>query len=172
VKTLAKCLIAFAVLLVALAVFVGPGGVVAGAEYPFGIGPWSSTGHYCRTIDETARFVDHWKHSDRFTLTASQKVTWHAIEKTLTETGPQVPRADFTAFFRSTGNPSKTMQGESALINTWWNQNCTDPMMEAPASIAHSFSGIGSHATFAHYPKNVLQVKDFFKVNNGIPGNT
>jgi len=164
VKTIVRTLIAIVLLLVALVVVVGPGTVVAGAENPLGIGPWSTSGHYCQNIYAMTQFVDKWKHSERTKLTPSQKVTWRAYEATLKKNGPQVPRADFTAFFRTTGNVAKTMEGESLLINKWWDQNCADPLMRVPASISHVWSGIGSHATFVYYPKNVVHIRNFSKV--------
>lgn len=160
-KALAKCLTAIGVVLVALAVVIGPGGVVAGAEYPLGIGPWSSTGHYCRAIDDVALFGDHWRHADQATITQSQRATWLGLEATLTGSGPIVPRTDFAAWYRTTGDVAKTLASETPMINTWWNQNCTNPMMETPASVALLWSGLGSHARFTHYPKNVLHLEDF-----------
>jgi hypothetical protein len=163
VKTVAKVLMALALVLVAFVIGVGPGSVVAGAEYPFGIGPWSATGRYCHVIDGLARFVDEWKFAGEPNLTTRQRATWLAFDTNLTSTGPPEPRADFTAWFRATGNTT-TVKGETALINTWWNQNCTNPMMEVPASIGHVWSGIGSHATFVHYPKNTLHFEDVIKI--------
>jgi hypothetical protein len=159
-----RTLTAIVLLLVALIVVVGPGNVVAGAENPFGIGPWSTIGRYCQNIYSMAQFVDKWKYAGQPDLTPSQQVIWLATEETLTKNGPQVPRADFSAFFRTSGNVSRTMKGESLLINTWWDQHCTDPLMQAPASISHAWSGIVSHATFVRYPKNVIHVEYFLKV--------
>jgi hypothetical protein len=164
VKAIAKLLIAIVIVFLAVVVVVGPGRVVAGAAYPFGVGPWSSTGRYCQNAYAMAHFVDEWHHSDRTILSASQRVTWLAFEKTLTKSGPPVPRADFTAWYRTTGNVVKIFASESMLINTWWNQNCTDPMMEAPAAASRVWSGIGSHANFAHYPKNVIHIENFHTV--------
>jgi hypothetical protein len=56
------------------------------------------------------------------------------------------------------------MDGESTLLNTWWNQHCTDPLMEAPASASHVGSGIDSRATFTHHPKDVVHVEYFLKL--------
>ena len=36
--------------------------------------------------------------------------------------------------------------------------------MHATAPISHAWSGIGSHATFVDYPKNVIHVEIFIKV--------
>jgi hypothetical protein len=160
VKAIAKLLIAIVVVLLAVVVVIGPGRMVAGAEYPFGIGPWSSTGNYCHHIYEMTHFVDEWHHSDRATLSPTQRGTWLEFEKTLTKTGPEVPRADFTAWYRTSSVGSKKVS-ETGLINTWWNQNCTDPMMEAPAAVGHTWSGIVSHTSFTHYPKNVIHLANF-----------
>jgi hypothetical protein len=165
VKTLAKSLIAIVLVLVAVFAIVGPGRAVAGAEYPFGVGPWGSTGRYCQDIYELGHLVDEWQHSDQRTLTPSAKVSVMAFEHTLTKSGPAVPRADFTAFFATTGNVLKRMTNEGALINTWSNQNCTDPLMEAPSSLNKVWSGVLSHETFPHYPKNVINVENFFKAS-------
>lgn len=164
-KTLARFVIAIVLVLVVVFVVVGPGRAVAGAEYPLGIGPWSSTGRYCQDIYQLGHLVDEWHHSDRVTLSPSEKVTVKAFEKTLTESGPYVPRADFTAFFLTTGNSVKRMTNESALINAWSNQNCTDPLMESPSSLNRVWTGFLSHETFTHYPKNVIKVENFFKVS-------
>lgn len=153
-----------AVVLVAFVFVVGPGRVMAGAEYPFGVGPWSSNGHYCHDLYEMSHFVDEWRHSSHTRLSASQRLTWLEFEKTLTKTGPQVPRADFIAWYRTTGYVSKKKTTETALINTWWNQICTDALMEAPATVGHVWSGLGSHTTFVHYPKNVTHLTSFVKV--------
>ena len=59
-KALAKFLMAIVLVLLAVVAVVGPGGVVASAEYPFGIGPWSSTGRYCHNIYEMTHFVAVW----------------------------------------------------------------------------------------------------------------
>lgn len=53
------------------------------------------------------------------------------------------------------------MKGEGRLINKWWDQNCTSPLMQAPASFSRAWSGIVAHTTFAHYPKNVIPVESF-----------
>lgn len=157
---------AMVLVFVAVVVVLGPGRVIAGAEYPFGVGPWGSTGRYCHDIDGMTKFAHAWKRSDHIGLSSSQKVTWLAFEKTLTKSGPYVPRADFTAWYRRTGNVAKRMRGETKLINTWWNQNCTEALMEAPASAARVWSGVRSPATFTHYPKNILHLQDFVKVLN------
>jgi len=160
-KALAKFLMAIVLVLLAVVAVVGPGGVVASAEYPFGIGPWSSTGRYCHNIYEMTHFVAVWNHSGQSIPTARQKATWLAFEQTLTKTGPRVPRADFSVWYQNTGNVAKTMEKETPPINKWWNQNCTDPMMEAPANVSHVWSGIRSHTEFAHYPKNVIRLQNF-----------
>jgi hypothetical protein len=161
VKAIVKTLIAIVVVLVAVFALVGPGRVVAASEYPFGVGPWSSTGRYCHNVDTLANFVDLWKHSGHVTLSSDQRVTWLALEKTLTTSGPRVPRDGLTAWYRSKGDSSR-MTSESALINTWWNQNCTNALMEAPAAVNRVWSGIGSHGTFVHYPRNVVHVQNFY----------
>jgi hypothetical protein len=164
VKTLVKLLIAIVLVLVAVVIVFGPGKVVAGTEYPFGIGPWSSNGRYCQHVYELGHLVDEWNHPDQHAFTPSEKATVTALAKTLTKTGPEVPRADFTAFFRTSGNFVKTMTNESVLINTWSNQNCTDPLMETPSSLSHVWKGLIAHETFTHYPKNVIKVRDFIYV--------
>lgn len=163
-KAIVRFVIAIVIALIAVVAVLGPGRVVAGTEYPFGVGPWSSTGRYCHDIYSMTHFVDEWKRAEQVTPSSAQRETWLAFERTLTSTGPQVPRADFTAWYRSTGNVSKRMTSESALINKWWNQNCTSVLMEAPASPNSVWSGIDSHEKFVHYPKNVIHLKDFFKV--------
>jgi hypothetical protein len=163
VKTLVRFLIAAVIVVVVVAVAIGPARLVAGTEYPIGIGPWSSTGRYCQDIYKMGHLVDEWHHSER-SLTASEKTTAAALVTTLTKTGPVVPRADFTAFFRTTGDVVKRMTSEGALINTWSNQNCTDILMEAPASLSHVWKGLTTHETFTHYPRNVIRVENFFHV--------
>src|SRR5208282_6598147 len=108
-KTLVKFLIAIVLVVVVVVVVVGPARLVASAEYPIGIGPWSSTGRYCQDIYNMGRLVDEWHDSGRSTFTPSEKTTAIALAKTLTDTGPAVPRADFTAFFRTTGNFDQRM---------------------------------------------------------------
>src|SRR5450631_2505528 len=92
------------VVLIAVFALMGPGRVVAGSEYPFGIGPWSSTGRYCHNIATVAKLVDQWKHPGKATLSSNQTVTWLALEKTLTTNGPRVPRDDFLAWYGSKGD--------------------------------------------------------------------
>lgn len=164
-KVIVRVMSAIVVALVVLVIVVGFGRIVAGAEYPFGVGPWSSTGHYCHDIAAMTHMIDEWKHSGQTTLTTTQKVQWLAFEKALTSrSGPEVPRADFTAWYRRTGKILKTVTAETALINTWWNANCADAVMEAPASLNHHWAGLMSHAHFTHYPKNIIHLKDFVKV--------
>jgi hypothetical protein len=163
VKTLVKLLIAIVIVVVAVVFVIGPGKVVAGTEYPFGIGPWSMNGRYCQDIYELGHLVDQWHRSDQNSFTPSEKTKFAALAKTLTKTGPVVPRADFTAFFRTSGNIVKRMTGESALINTWSNQNCTDVLMEAPSSLNNVWKGLTPHETFTHYPKNMIKVENFFR---------
>lgn len=158
-KVIVRILIAIVLVLVAIVVVIGPGKIVAGVEYPFGVGPWSSTGRYCHAMYELTKFVDKSFHSDRV-ITAEEKAHYRSHEKTLTETGPHVPRADFTAFFAGTG---KKMNSEGKLLNTWWNQNCADPVMNASASANRAMSGVVLHVKFTHYPKNVVDVVFFFR---------
>jgi len=157
-RAIVKYLIAIVIVLVAVVVVIGPGKVVADVEYPFGAGPWSSTGRYCHHMYGLTRFVDKSFHSYR-AITPNEKTVYRAYEKVLTETGPYVPRADFTAFFGGTG---KKMTSEGKLLNTWWNQNCADPLMNASASANRVMSGVVSHEKFTHYPKNVVKVVFFF----------
>ncbi len=164
-RALVKVVIAVVLVVVAFVVVIGPGGVVAGSEYPFGIGPWSSTGRYCHDMYDMNHFVDQWHNSDVTTLSPSQRVTWLAYEKALTETGPFVPRTDFTAFYRSGGDVATRMANEAKLLNTWWNVHCAVPMMDVPASLGRAWSGLGSHAHFTHYPKDVMRIRDFIKMN-------
>lgn len=161
-KTIVRILIAIILVLVIVVVVVGPGKIVAGVEYPFGIGPWSSNGRYCHDVYAMTHVVDVWNHAGHTSLTPTEKAALAAYEKTVTKTGPEVPRADFTSFFRRTGkNIVKRMTSEGTLINTWWNQNCADPLMEAPASANRMMAGFVSHQTFTHYPKNVVNVEFF-----------
>jgi hypothetical protein len=164
VRVIVRFLIAIVVLLAAIVVVIGPGKIVAGVEYPFGVGPWSSTGRYCHDIYDLMQLVDEYHHSDRMGPTPTELTALHSYEKTLTKTGPHVPRADFTAFFRTSGKVVKRMTSEGKLINTWWNQNCADPLMNTSASANNVLSGLVSHEKFTHYPKNIVKVPYFFKV--------
>ena len=168
-RTIAKLLSVIVLVLVAAVVVVGPGRVVAGAEYPFGGGPWGSTGRYCQDIYGLGHVVDAWHRSSQ-PLTPSETKSVLPLEKMLTKSGPRVPRADFTAFFETTGNVNERMDGESVLINTWWNQNCAGGSMEAPASLSRTWSGVLSHGTFTHYRKNVIKIRNFSKVTSGRSG--
>jgi len=158
-KVFVRTLIAIILVLVAAVVVIGPGKVVAGVEYPFGAGPWSSTGHYCHDMYGLTKFVDETFHSGQV-LTTEDKTHYRSYEKTLTANGPYVPRADFTAFFAGSG---KKMTSEGKLLNTWWNQNCADPIMNTAASANRAMSGFVSHVKFTHYPKNVVDVAHFFR---------
>jgi hypothetical protein len=158
-RVIVRLLIAIVLVLVVIVVVLGPAKIVAGVEYPFGVGPWSSTGRYCHDMYGLTQFVDKSFHSGQ-ALTSDEKADYGSYENTLTETGPHVPRADFTAFF---GGSGKKMTSEGKLLNTWWNQNCADAVMNAPASANRVMAGVVSHEKFTHYPKNVLNVVFYFK---------
>jgi hypothetical protein len=160
-KRLVRYLIAIVLVVVVVVVVVGPARLVAGAEYPIGVGPWSSTGRYCQDIYRLGHLADEWHQRS---LTPSEITTVMALAKTLTDTGPQVPRADFTALFRTTGTDEKRIAGDVALINTWSNQNCADLLMEAPSSLNHVWKGLTGHETFTHYPRNIIKVGDLYHV--------
>lgn len=163
-KAIVKVLSAIVIVLILVVVVVGPGRIAAGVEYPFGVGPWSSTGHYCHTIAAMTHMIDEWKNSGQTRLSTAQQEQWFAYETTLTTNGPEVPKADFTAWYRRTGTVVKTITNETVLINSWWNANCADAVMEAPASLNHDWSGLLSHAHFSHYPKDVIHLQDFVGV--------
>lgn len=160
-KAFAKIIGGVILLLIVIVVVVGPGKIVAGVEYPFGVGPLGSTGQYCHDINTVSRLFAQAHRAGEERLNTGQEASFLAFEKTLTHTGPVVPRADFTAFFRRSKNSSTTMTADGALLNTWWNQNCTEALMEAPSALGKVWSGIGVRNTFAHYPKNVIKVDDF-----------
>jgi hypothetical protein len=162
-KVLVRVLAVVLVLLIAVVVVVGPGRIVAGVEYPFGVGPWSSTGHYCHNIAAMTRMVDQWKNSGETRLSATQQELWFAYQTTLTTNGPEVPKADFTAWYRRTGKVAKTITAETTLINTWWNANCADAVMITPASLNRDWSGLMSNAHFAHYSKNIVHMNAFIE---------
>ncbi|MGB8196331.1 MAG: hypothetical protein WCF25_04910 [Acidimicrobiales bacterium] len=162
-RALVKFLVAMLFLLVVSVVVVGPGRLVAGAEYPLGIGPWGSTGRYCQHMYSLTHLVEVWHHSDR-SATAHERSTYRALETSLTSSGPEVPKADFAEFFQARGNVVKTMSAQSVLLNTWWDQHCTQMWMEAPASLNSAWSGIIGHERFTHFPKNVVVVRNFFRV--------
>ncbi len=161
-RVIARILMAFLVVIIAVVIVVGPGRIVASAEYPFGVGPWSSPGHYCHNMYGLTRLVDKWHDSGAGSLSAHEATSVQAFEKSLTSTGPHVPRADFTAFFRRTGKKVvKRMTDEGKLLNTWWDSNCSDPLMNVPASLSHDLTGLTSHERFTHYPKNVVKTQFF-----------
>jgi hypothetical protein len=162
-KALVKIVLAILFVLVVAVVVVGPARFVAGAEYPLGIGPWGSTGRYCQHVYSLTHLVDVWHDSDR-SATPEEKTTYLALEKSLTSSGPEVPMDDFTKFFQARGNVVKMMSTESALLNKWWDQNCTQMWMEAPSSLNHTWSGMIGHEQFTHFPKNVVVVRNFFRV--------
>jgi hypothetical protein len=164
VKTLVKFLLAILLVLVVSVVVIGPGRLVAGAEYPLGVGPWGSTGRYCQDMFTLTRRIDVW-HRSGAPVTPLDKTNLRALEKALTTSGPEVPRSDFTAFFRTSGNVITTMSAQAPLLNKWWNVNCTQMWMEAPSSLNRTWSGMLGHESFTHYPKNVVQLKDFIRVN-------
>ena len=80
-KVIVRTLIAIVLVLVAVVVVIGPGKVVAGVEYPFGAGPWSSTGHYCHNMYGLTKFVDKTFHSGQV-LTTEDKTHYRSYEKT------------------------------------------------------------------------------------------
>jgi hypothetical protein len=167
-KALVKFVIAILLIFVAAFVIVGPGRLVAGAEYPMGVGPWGSTGRYCQDMYSLTHLVDVWHGSD-VPATTEEKVTFRALQKALTESGPAAPQAPWVAFFGPRGF-LKAKVDESAL-NKWWNQNCTQTWMEAPSSLNRTWSGMLGRETFTHYPKNVVDLKNFFKVITGLQSN-
>jgi hypothetical protein len=56
------------------------------------------------------------------------------------------------------------MDAETALLNKWWDQNCTQMWMEAPSSLNRAWSGMIGHERFTHYPKNVVRLENFFRI--------
>lgn len=158
-KTLVRFVIAILLVLVVSVVVVGPGRLVAGAEYPMGVGPWGSTGRYCQHVYALTHLMND--KSQPFTTKA--KTTFLALEKSVTMTGPVVPRADFTAFFRSPGIV-KTMNTETVLLNKWWDGNCTQMWMEAPSSLNRAWSGMIGRENFTHYPRNVVRLENFIRI--------
>jgi hypothetical protein len=157
VKALVRFVIAILLVLVVSVVVIGPGRLVAGAEYPMGVGPWGSTGRYCQHMYSLTQLMN----DKGQPLTTKVKTTFRALEKSVTMTGPVVPRADFSAFFKSA---VKAMNRETALLNKWWDQNCTQMWMEAPSSLNRTWSGMIGHESFTHYPKNVVRLENFFRI--------
>jgi hypothetical protein len=165
-KALAKFLIAIVLVIVVSVVVVGPGRLVAGAEYPVGVGPWGSTGRYCQDMYSLTHLVDVWHRSD-LSATAQQKATYRALQTALTKSGPVVPQAEWTAFFGPGGTLVKAATKENSLLNKWWNQNCTRMWMEAPSSLNRTWPGMLGHENFTHYPKNIVNLRNFMKVITG-----
>jgi hypothetical protein len=166
VKALVKFVIAVVLVLIVSVVVVGPGRLVAGAEYPMGVGPWGSTGRYCQDMYSLTHLVDVWHGSD-LPATPKEKTTYRALEHALTKSGPAVPQAEWTAVFHPVAAVLKTRAKENTLLNKWWNQNCTQMWMEAPSSLNRTWSGMLGHENFTHYPKNVVKLANFFKVITG-----
>jgi hypothetical protein len=164
VKTLVRFVIAIILVLVVSVVVVGPGRLVAGAEYPVGVGPWGSTGRYCQDMYSLTHLVDVWHGSDR-PATAKEKTTFKALQHALTHSGPAVPQADWMTVFHPAPPVLKSRTKENTLLNTWWNQNCTQMWMEAPSSLNRTWSGMIGHENFTHYPKNVVDLATFLKVD-------
>jgi hypothetical protein len=165
-KAVVRFLLAILLVIVAAVVVVGPGRLVAGAEYPVGLGPLSSTGRYCHHMYSLTHLVDVW-HDSGAPATPEQKTTYLALKKTLSTSGPEVPQADFTIFFRTRGEVLKNMTATTAALNKWWDQNCTELFMEAPASLNRTWSGMLGQENFTHYPKNVVKLANFFRVMAG-----
>jgi hypothetical protein len=165
-KTLVKFVIAIVLVIVVSVVVVGPGRLVAGAEYPVGVGPWGSTGRYCQDMYSLTHLVDVW-HRSGFSATTQQKTTFRALHKALTKSGPVVPQAEWTAFFAPGAGTTMKMETQENSLNKWWNQNCTQTWMEAPSSLNRTWSGMLGHENFTHFPKNIVDLRNFFKVITG-----
>jgi hypothetical protein len=111
---------------------------------------------------ELTHLVDLWHDSGR-SATPKEKSTFRSLESALTTSGPVVPQAGFKAFF-TRGNVTKTMSADTPVLNKWWNQHCTQMWMEAPSSLNRDWSGLLGHENFTHYPKNVLVLRNFFRI--------
>ena len=121
-------------------------------------------GHYCRTIDEMTQFVDRVAALRTDATDAAPKSDVARVREDLDQDRTPVPRDRLHGVVPTKGNVAKTMEKEAAQINTWWNQNCTDPMMEVPASFSPYWSGLASHATFSTTRRTSSDDKNFIKV--------
>ena len=110
------------VLLIAIAI-IGPGGVLAVAEAPFGSGPFSHHGRYCTDMHLMAHSVIQANASP----TASNISSLKAAIKTVYQNAPNPTiKAEIYNYVSAlSNNDSSGVQSGAAQINHWITSSCT-----------------------------------------------
>jgi hypothetical protein len=153
-----------ACLVIGPSLFIGPGGVVAAWEYPFGAGPWSATGRYCHKVVALGIIFNEVQASQHYTK--GQRSQARAYATTLSTTGPIRVRRDFVAYFSAlSAGQTGAFKTSSAKLNVWWNQSCSVPSNTVPASLNKYFAGFfGDNGPPFEYPRNIFYVKPGFRL--------
>ena len=143
-KVLSGALVVFGFLLVGLpiliSVFIGPGGAIALAEWPFGTGPFSSQGSYCTDMHRFSSDI-----SIAISNPTSQNLSTvqTAYGGLLSSAPDQVVANDLQNWLSAQQSQDiQQVKSASTALNQWITATCSSPAYKFPYEINQFYNGI------------------------------
>lgn len=128
-----------AVLAFLVAGFIGPGGVIALAEWPFGAGPFSTSGSYCTQMHRFAGDVSLVTNNPS---SANVSNLTNAFDKLLKSAPNQTVVDDLNTWLSAEQVGDKQLVSDAAgTLNKWISASCSSPAYKIPYEINQIYSG-------------------------------
>ena len=122
-----------------LSVFIGPGGVIALAEWPFGTGPFSSQGSYCTDMH---RFASEISTAIQNPNSQNLSTVQTAYGKLLSTAPDQVVVTDLQDWMSAQqSQDAQQVKSASTALNHWINSTCSSPAYKIPYEINQFYNG-------------------------------
>ena len=151
VKLIERIATSIGMILMVGIMLVGPGGVVAGLEYPFGAGEYSDNGQFCNRVQAVGKDFNHWQ---KTTADASR------VQGELEGDASAAPNSRARAVFSRVSSDMTNMltatalgdsgsfdaaflqfQSDAKTMNSWYSDTCKSAAMTIPRGLNNIWSG-------------------------------
>ena len=130
---------------------LGPGGVVAGFEYPFGAGEYSTNGQFCNRVQAVANDLHHWQNTTAFVsrvqgelegdASAAPNSRAKAVFSNVNSDMTNMVTAATLGDSVSLDAASLQFQSDSKAINAWYSDTCKSAAMTIRRDLNNIWSG-------------------------------
>ncbi len=151
VKLIERIATSIGMILMVGIMLVGPGGVVAGLEYPFGAGEYSDNGQFCNRVQAVGKDFNNWQ---KTTADASR------VQGELEGDASAAPNSRARAVFSRVSSDMTNMltatalgdsgsfdaaflqfQSDAKTMNSWYSDTCKSAAMTIPRGLNNIWSG-------------------------------
>ena len=151
VKLIERIATSIGMILMVGIMLVGPGGVVAGLEYPFGAGEYSDNGQFCNRVQAVAKDLNHWQDTTAYASRVQGELEGDASAAPNSRARAVFSRvsSDMTNMLTATalGDSGSfdaallQFQSDAKTMNSWYSDTCKSAAMTIPRGLNNIWSG-------------------------------